>query len=103
LNLQADSENKGLQVVYADQGYVGLQRLTVPVRIVRQKPKPEGRSARNPLFQVGAKRWVVERSFGWLTPYRRLNREYEKTTTSADAMIQLAFINLLAARLTSKT
>lgn len=103
LNLQQDIENKGLQVVFADQGYVGIQLLSVPVRIVQQAPKPLQRNAKNPLFQVVPKRWVIERTFGWLTHYRRLNRDYEKRTDCAKAMIQLALINILSARLAPKT
>jgi transposase len=103
LNLQGDIENKGLQVVYADQGYVGMQLLQVPVYIVRQLPKPPSRNPKNPLFQVLPKRWVIERTFGWLTHYRRLNRDYEKRIDCSNAMIQIALINILAARLTHKS
>lgn len=35
-------------------------------------------------------RWVVERTFAWLEKYRRLNRNYEKTLSSADAMAMMA-------------
>jgi len=69
LNLQGNIENRGLNVVYADQGYVGLQLLSAPVHIVQQAPKPVGRSAKKPLFQVVPNRWVIERTFGWLTHY----------------------------------
>lgn len=103
LNLQSDIENKGLKAVFADQGYVGMQLLSVPVHIVRQLPKPKGRSLKRPLFQVLPKRWVIERTFGWLTHYRRLNRDYEKRTECAKAMIQLALINILTSRLAGKT
>lgn len=103
LNLQTDIENKGLKVVYADQGYVGMQLLQVPVCIVRQLPKPAHRNVKQPLFQVVAKRWVIERTFGWLTHYRRLNRDYEKRIDCSKAMIQLALINIMSARLTLKS
>ncbi len=103
LNLQTDIENKGLQVVFADQGYVGMQLLPVPVCIVRQKPKPQGRSPKQPLFQVAPKRWVIERTFGWLTHYRRLNRDYEKRIDCSKAMIQIALINILTTKMVAKT
>lgn len=103
LNLQPDIEGNGLQRVYADQGYVGIQLLKVPVCIVRQLPKAPNRNPRHPLFQVLPKRWVIERTFGWLSHYRRLSRDYEKRIDSSRAMIQIALINILSARLAAKT
>lgn len=50
-------------------------------------------------FQVLPRRWVVERTFGWLTRCRRLARDYERKTAHAEAMIKVAMIRLMAARL----
>lgn len=50
-------------------------------------------------FQVLPRRWVVERTFGWITRCRRLARDYERKTAHAEAMIQVAMIRLMAARL----
>src|SRR5687768_244302 len=50
-------------------------------------------------FQVLPRRWVVERTYGWLTRCRRLARDYERKTAHAEAMIQVAMIRLMAARL----
>ncbi|MFC5996494.1 IS5 family transposase [Pseudonocardia hispaniensis] len=50
-------------------------------------------------FQVLPRRWVVERTFGWLTRCRRLARDYERKTDHAEAMIKFAMIRLMAARL----
>ena len=44
-------------------------------------------------------RWVVERSYGWLNSKRRLSRDFEKTTESAEAMLQLAFVDMLLRRI----
>jgi hypothetical protein len=44
------------------------------------------------------RRWVVERT-SWLTRCRRLARDYERKTAHAKAMIQVAMIKLIAARL----
>jgi hypothetical protein len=54
-------------------------------------------------FQVLPRRWVVERTFGWLTRSRRLARDYERKTEHAEAMIKVAMIRLMAARLTGRT
>ena len=43
-------------------------------------------------FKVLPKRWVVERTFGWLSNFRRLAKDYEKRTDCSKAMILLASI-----------
>ena len=50
-------------------------------------------------FVVQAKRWIVERTLGWLNGYRRLSKDYEGTTESSETMIYLAMIDLMLARL----
>lgn len=44
-------------------------------------------------------RWVVERSFAWLSRYRRLNTIFERTDESLIAFVRIAFISILASRL----
>ena len=46
------------------------------------------------------RRWVVEGSYALLTRSRRLARDYERKTEHAEAMIKVAMIRLMAARLT---
>ena len=43
-------------------------------------------------FQVLPKRWIVERSFSWLENFRRLTIDYEFLAETAEAMVQIAFI-----------
>ena len=50
-------------------------------------------------FVLLKKRWVVERTFGWLNWYRRLSKDYERKPASAEAMIYIAMIRLMARRL----
>ena len=50
-------------------------------------------------FQVLPRRWVVERTFAWLGRCRRLARDYERKPAHAEAMIKVAMIRLMAARL----
>lgn len=50
-------------------------------------------------FKVLPKRWVVERTFGWLMRHRRLVRDHEETESSATAFIHLALIRLMLRRL----
>ena len=52
-----------------------------------------------PGFQVLPKRWVVERTYGWLMHCRRLVRDHEQTTASAAGWIYLAMSRLMLRRL----
>jgi putative transposase len=51
------------------------------------------------MFRVLPRRWVVERTFGWLGRYRRLNRDYERQAHTGEVMVYLAMIRLMLARL----
>ena len=82
-----------LEQLWADAGYAG-GTLAAALRahaahpglrldiIKRSDPAPKG-------FQVQPKRWIVERTLGWLMQARRLVRDYETKTTSSEAMIFL--------------
>lgn len=50
-------------------------------------------------FVLLPKRWVVERTFGWLTWCRRLNKVYELLPETAETFIYLAMIRLMVKRL----
>jgi transposase len=91
-----------LGLVWVDGGYVN----TVDAGLVGWGARTEGievvavpRNADVKGFQVLPRRWVVERTFGWLTRCRRLARDYERKTAHAEAMIKFAMIRLMAARL----
>lgn len=51
-------------------------------------------------FKILPKRWIVERTFAWLSFHRRLNRDYEHNPKSSEANIKIAMIGLMLARLT---
>jgi len=75
-----------IKIIYADGGYTGpiaesiAQEFGFELRIVKRTDKKKK-------FQILPKRWVVERTFGWLRFYRRLNREYEHIVESATASV----------------
>ena len=49
-------------------------------------------------FAVLPKRWIVERSFGWLDKYRRLWKNCERLLQNSFQMVTLAFIRLILNR-----
>jgi putative transposase len=83
--------------IWADGGYVGtlverarkLWRCTV--EIVKRSELHT--------FKVLPRRWVVERTFGWLGRSRRLNRDYERQAQTGETMVYLAMIRLMLTRL----
>src|SRR3954454_15120885 len=50
-------------------------------------------------FHVLPRRWVVERSFGWMTRWRRLVRDYEERCDVSEAMIHVGMGSLLLRRI----
>ena len=50
-------------------------------------------------FVVLPKRWIVERTFAWLSRCRRHSKDYERTCQSSQAMIHVTMINLMSRRL----
>ena len=61
------------------------------LEVVRKLPDQNG-------FQVLPRRWVVERTFGWMMRWRRLVRDYEVRMDVSDAMIHLSMGALLLRR-----
>jgi transposase len=57
-------------------------------------------SAKQRGFVVQAKRWAVERAFGWINRARRLAKDFEECCETSVAWIYLAFCRLLLHRLT---
>ncbi|MEU5930882.1 IS5 family transposase [Streptomyces antimycoticus] len=70
-------------------------KLGVDVEVVDKNPGTRG-------FHVLKRRWVVERSIGWIMMHRRLARDYETLAASSEAMIHLASIDNLAKRITDE-
>jgi putative transposase len=51
-------------------------------------------------FTVIPKRWIVERTFGWWTNYRRLAKDYEHSPKTAETVVKITMIGIMAKRLT---
>ena len=69
------------------------QRNRIELEIVK---RPEGAKG----FLVLARRWVVERTFAWLSFHRRLSKDYEYLPETSEVFIRIAMIRLMLARLT---
>ena len=87
-----------LQLIWADGGYAGKLVdwvKTVCHLVLDIVKRPKGMKG----FQVLPRRWVVERTFGWLGRYRRLSKDYEELPETSEAMIYAAMIHLMVKRL----
>ena len=83
--------------IWADGGYTGTL-LEWTRRLWRCTIEIVKRSDLH-IFKVLPRRWVVERTFGWLGRYRRLNRDYERQAETGETMVYLAMIRLMLKRL----
>lgn len=90
-----------LQIIWADGGYLGALVAWVKqlrplgklrLEIVRRCDDAKG-------FKVLPRRWVVERTFGWLVKSRRLCRDYEVRLDHSEAMIRICMIRIMVKRL----
>lgn len=91
---------KRLRKLWVDGGYSG-ENFAEWVRA--HWPKLEVGVVKRPAastgFEVLPRRWIVERTFGWLMRHRRLVRDYERTEASAESWIHLAMIRIQLRRL----
>jgi transposase len=89
---------RGIGLVWADGGYAGrlvawaAAVLHLVVEIVRKRP---GQST----FEVLPRRWVVERTFAWISKHRRCVRDYERLPAHHAAMVTWAMIAVMTRRL----
>lgn len=87
-----------LALMWGDAGYGGTlvkwvaATFTWVLEIVRRSDDVAG-------FEVLPRRWIVERTFGWIGRYRRTSKDYEYLPESSEAIILIAMINLMAHRL----
>ena len=92
-----------LMLIWADGGYAGKliehvaeipRHRRVKLEIVRRSDDVKG-------FKVVPKRWIVERTFGWLIQSRRLIRDQEVKIEHSEAMIYLSMSKRMLARIAS--
>ncbi len=87
-----------LQLIWADGGYAGklIQWVKDTFECILEIVK---RSDDVKDFQVLPRRWVVERTFAWISRFRRLSKDYEILTDTSETMIYAAMVNVMLRRL----
>jgi putative transposase len=97
--MEEASESRGLQLLWADQGYSGENFARAIAFLCGAKVEVVKRTEAG--FQVLPRRWVVERTLGWLGRYRRLSKDYELLPEVSESMIYAAMVRLMLLRLAS--
>lgn len=87
-----------LKLVWADSGYDGAPLSTWARNVAAVTLQVIKRTEAH-TFKVVPRRWVVERTFGWLLRYRRLVRDYERRPEHHEAMVYWAAIFTMTRRL----
>jgi putative transposase len=83
----------GIGKIFADGGYLGdladwvKMQLGFEIIVVKRNE--------NHKFKVLPMRWIVERTFAWITFHRRMSKDYERLSDSSVAFIQLAMVRLM--------
>jgi transposase len=88
--------------IFADAGYQGPKMANVVASSGRWKIYIVRRSDLH-RFVVLPKRWIVERTFAWISRNRRLARDFERYAATVAAFVRLAMIRLMLRRLTKPT
>jgi transposase len=79
-----------VELAYVDQGYTGEATAAaaaahgIPLEVVKLPEAKHG-------FVLLPRRWVGERSFGWLARFRRLARDYERLADTVEGLTFVAF------------
>lgn len=83
-----------VEIAYVDQGYTGenaaeaAAEYGIKLEVVKLPEAKRG-------FVLLPRRWVVERSFGWMSRFRRLARDYERLPETLAGLHYLAFVILM--------
>ncbi|MEJ7861625.1 MAG: IS5 family transposase [Pyrinomonadaceae bacterium] len=90
-----------LKLIWVDGGYMNslfkwVERLSRWRKIRIEQVK---RSDEQTGFVVLPKRWIVELTFAWLSKQRRLSKDYESLCDTSEAMVHIAMIRLMLAKL----
>ena len=93
-----EATGRNADIAYLDQGYTGdsaadqAKASSIRLQVVKHTEAKRG-------FVLLPRRWVVERTFGWLSRFRRLARDYERLTITLTNFHWLAFLTILLAKI----
>ena len=90
-----------LRHVWADGGYAGQKLRNAAQKLGKWTIDIVKRTDDMTGFVLLPRRWVVERTFSWLSRCRRLGKDFEKTIRSAEAWIYLASIRIMMRKICS--
>ena len=87
-----------MRLVWADAGYAGkliewVWALTGWALEIVKRPRDSHH------FQVLPRRWVVERTFAWLSRCRRMSKDYEALSDTTEVWTHIAMVHLMLRRL----
>jgi transposase len=92
-----EATGESVEVAFVDQGYTGAQPAAdaqaqgIRLEVVKLPTAKHG-------FVLLPRRWVVERSFAWMSRFRRLARDYERLAQTLAGLHFVAFAILMARR-----
>jgi transposase len=84
-----------IERIFADGGYAGRKMALVAWRTGTWRLQIVKRSDA-PGFEVLPKRWIVERTFAWISRNRRLARDFERYAATVAAFVRLAMIRIMS-------
>jgi len=91
---------RSVELAFVDQGYTGdkaenaASQHKIELVVVKTSEAKRG-------FVLLPRRWVIERSFAWLTRFRRLAKDYERLASTLKGLHLAAFAFIMLARLTN--
>lgn len=92
-----EATGANVEIAFVDQGYTGTEaadeasKQGIKLEVVKHTEAKKG-------FVLLPRRWVVERTFGWLGRFRRLARDYERLSKVLEGYHWFAFAALLLAK-----
>jgi transposase len=98
--LEASREHPTLERVWVDGAYKGAvidrtrEQVNFAIDVVKRNDDVRG-------FSVVPKRWIGERTFGWLNRFRLLSKEYERSVEASRAGVLHALSTTMLRRLTT--
>jgi transposase len=93
-----EATGEAVELAYVDQGYTGATPAAeaaahgIQLEVVKLPEAKHG-------FVLLPRRWVVERSFGWVARFRRLARDYERLPATLAGLHFVAFAGLMLHRM----